>query len=244
MQRVTVQFIGGIMFYGIGVGVGSSGAVTKKAIDVLGKLDILYVPTAKRDEKFSTAHKIVIDYVKDGTIIKDRHFPMNYDSEELQKAWSGIAAEIEADVKEGKQVGFVTIGDPMVYSTYIYLLRLLRDKIEISTIPGIASFLDIASNHNFPLVEGEDSLVIVPATAGGTKIRQYLQNENSIVLMKVYRNFEEVVSILSEEGLLGCSIAVSNSSKDDETVYRNIEAMKKEDVSYFTTILINKRWVV
>lgn len=232
------------MFYGIGVGVGSSGAVTKKAIDVIENLDILYVPTAKKDEKFSTAYKIVKEYLKDSTIIKDRHFPMNYDSEELQKAWSNIALEIESDVKTGKQVGFVTIGDPMIYSTYIYLLRLLKDKIEISTIPGIASFLDIASNYNFPLVEGEDALVIVPATIGGAKIRQYLQNENSIVLMKVYKNFEEVVSILSEEKLLGCSIAVSNSSKDDEVVYRNIEAMKKESVSYFTTILVNKRWVV
>jgi len=232
------------MFYGIGVGIGNSSAVTKKAIDVLRNLDILYVPTAKKDEKFSTAHKIVKEYLKDGTLIKDRHFPMSYDSEELQEAWSSIAAEIEADVKTGKQVGFVTIGDPMIYSTYIYLLRLLRDKIEISTIPGIASFLDIASNHNFPLVEGEDALVIVPATIGGAKIRQYLQNENSIVLMKVYKNFEEVVSILSEEKLMGCSIAVSNSSKNDEFVYRNIEAMKKENVSYFTTILVNKRWVV
>lgn len=232
------------MFYGIGVGVGNSGFVTKKAIDVLESLDILYVPTAKKDEKFSMAHKIVKEYLKDSTLIKDRHFPMNYDSDELQKAWSGIAAEIKADVKAGKKVGFVTIGDPMIYSTYIYLLRLLRDKIEISTIPGIASFLDIASNNNFPLVEGDDALVIVPATIGGAKIRQYLQNENSIVLMKVYKNFEEVVSILSEEKLLGCSIAVSNSSKDDEVVYRNIEAMKKENVSYFTTILVNKRWVV
>ncbi len=230
------------MFYGIGVGVGSNLTVTKKAIDVINKLDILYVPTAKKTEKFSTAHSIIKDYIKKKTIIKSRHFPMNYDSEELQKAWNKIASEIVQDVSGGKTVGFVTIGDPMVYSTYIYLLKLLREKIKITTIPGIASFLDIASNNNFPLVEGEDPLIILPATMGTERLRNYIKNENSIVLMKVYNNFDEVVGILLDENLEKHSIVVSNSSKDEEIIYHNIKEIKNGDVSYFTTILINKRW--
>ena len=232
------------MFYGIGVGVGSPGAVTKNGIDVLNTLDILYVPTAKKTEKFSVAHNIVKDYLNDDTIIKERHFPMNYDTKELQESWKSIAGEIENDVLEGKRVGFVTIGDPMIYSTYIYLLKILKDKINITTIPGITSFLDIAAKNNFPLVEGEDALVIVPATIGEDKIRSYIKNESSIVLMKVYKNYEDILKLIIEEKLDNCSIAVSNSSKDEEVVYKNICDMKKEDVSYYTTILINKKWKV
>lgn len=232
------------MFYGIGVGVGNPSTVTKKAIDILESLDILYVPTAKKTEKFSVAHKIVKDYLNERTFIKDRHFPMNYDTKELQNAWRDIAKEIEQDVLGGKEVGFVTIGDPMVYSTYIYLLKILKNKIKITTIPGVTSFLDIAANNNFPLVEGEDSLVIVPAIVEIEKIKNYIKNENSIVLMKVYKNYDEILKMLLEENLEDCSIAVSNSSKDEEIVYKNIRDMKKEDVSYFTTILINKKWKV
>lgn len=232
------------MFYGIGVGVGNSLAVTKKAIDVLDTLDILYVPTAKKTESYSTAHSIVKDYINEKTIVKARHFPMNYNSEELQKAWNEIASEIIEDVSQGNKVGFVTIGDPMVYSTYIYLLRILKDKIKIITIPGIASFLDIASNNNFPLVEGEDPLIILTATMGTEKLKSYIKNENSIVLMKVYNNFDEVIEILLEENLQNHSIVVSNSSKDEEIIYKNINDIKKSDVSYFTTILINKRWEI
>lgn len=230
------------MFYGIGVGVGNSLTVTKKAIEVLDTLDILYVPTSKKTESYSTAHSIVKDYINEKTIIKARHFPMNYNTEELQKSWNGIASEIIQDVSEGNEVGFITIGDPMVYSTYIYLLKLLKDKIKITTLPGIASFLDIASNHNFPLVEGEDPLVILPATMGRERLRNYIKNENSIVLMKVYNNFDEVVEMLLEENLQNHSIVVSNSSKNKEIIYKNIKDIKKTDVSYFTTILINKRW--
>jgi len=232
------------MFYGIRVGVGNSNTVTKKAIDTLKILDILYVPTAKKTESYSIAHKIVKDYLDKNIIIKDRHFPMSYDTEELKSSWVNIASEIESDVKKGKKVGFVTIGDPMVYSTYIYLLRLLKDKIKITTIPGITSFLDIAANNNFPLVEGDDPLLIVPATIEIGRLKNYIKNENSIVLMKVYKNYDDIINVLLDENLENCSIAVSNSSKDEEVVYKNIRDMKKEDVSYFTTILINKRWEI
>ncbi|HCX61739.1 precorrin-2 C(20)-methyltransferase [Sedimentibacter sp.] len=230
------------MFYGIGVGVGSSLTVTKKAIDVLDTLDILYVPTAKKTENYSTAHSIVKDYINERTIIKAKHFPMNYDTEELQKAWNEIASEIIEDVSEGKDVGFITIGDPMVYSTYIYLLKILKDKIKITTIPGIASFLDIASNNNFPLVEGDDPLIILPATMGAERLMSYIKKENSLVLMKVYNNFDEIIEMLISEGLENNSLVVSNSSKDEEIIYQNIINVKKYDVSYFTTILINKKW--
>ncbi|WP_313342179.1 precorrin-2 C(20)-methyltransferase [Sedimentibacter sp.] len=230
------------MFYGIGVGVGSSLTVTKKTIDVLDTLDILYVPTAKKTESYSTAHSIVKDYINEKTIIKAKHFPMNYNTEELQKVWNEIASEIIKDVSEGKDVGFITIGDPMVYSTYIYLLKILKDKTKITTIPGIASFLDIASNNNFPLVEGENPLIILPATMGTERLRSYIKNENSIVLMKVYNNFDEILEMLIEECLENHSIVVSNSSKDEEIIYKNIKDVKKSDVSYFTTILINKKW--
>lgn len=232
------------MFYGIGVGVGNSDTVTKKAIDTLETLDVLYVPTAHKDESYSTAHKIVNGYLSDNTVIKDRYFPMNYDTKELQNSWKNIAREIELDVIEGKKVGFVTIGDPMVYSTYIYLLKLLKEKIRITTIPGITSFLDIAANNNFPLVEGDDPLIIIPATIGIDKIKNYIKNENSIVLMKVYKNFDEVIKLLMNEHLENCSIVVSNSSKDEEKIYKNIRDITSDDVSYFTTILINKRWEI
>lgn len=229
------------MFYGIGVGVGSSDTLTKMAIDTLGNLEILYVPTAKKNENYSIAYNIVKSHLNKNTEIKERYFPMNYDSAELQEAWSKIASEIEKDVKEGKTVGFVTIGDPMVYSTYIYLLKLLKNKIDMTTIPGITSFLDIAAKNNFPLVEGDDPLIILPATMEINKLKSYIKNENFVVLMKVYRNFDDIIKILIEENLEGYSLVVSNSSKSEEVVYRNIKDIKKEEISYFTTILINKR---
>ena len=230
------------MFYGIGTGVGDCKSVTVKAAEVLSALDIVYVPLSKKEGAGSVAYSIISSYLKDGVTVKERHFPMSYDSGALMESWSAIADEIEADVSAGNEVGFVTIGDPMVYSTYIYLLRLLKDRVKVATIPGITSFQDIAANHSFPLAEGDDPLIVLPATGDMDRLRRYIREENSLVIMKVYKNYRDIVDIIAEYDLLDCSIAVSNSSKDSEQVFTDLTAVKQEDVSYFTTILINKKW--
>lgn len=230
------------MFYGIGTGVGDKKLVTLRAVEVLSGLDIIYVPLSKKEGVGSIAHSIVSSHLKDDITVKERHFPMSYNTDELRDSWRAIADEIEADVSEGNDVGFVTIGDPMVYSTYIYLLKLLRGRVKVATIPGITSFQDIAANQNFPLAEGDDPLIILPATGDRDRLIKFISEENSIVIMKVYKNYRDIVDIIAENNLLDCSVAVSNSSKDTEQVFYDIRAMKQEDVSYFTTILINKKW--
>ena len=87
------------VFYGIGVGVGDSKAVTVKAKETLGMLDILYVPTAKK-ESASVAHNIVKPYISQYLEIRERHFPMNYNQDDLNSAWNSIASEIEEEVKK------------------------------------------------------------------------------------------------------------------------------------------------
>ena len=156
-------------FYGIGTGPGDSTLVTIKAVNTIKMLDILYTPEPKKGGD-SLALSIVKEYVPDTVEIKQRHFPMNNDSVEKMASWDAIAAEIKDDVKAGKEVGFITLGDPMIYSTYVYIMERLMDEIEVETIPGISSFSNIASNQNFPLVMDTDPLMVIPCTMEEEKI--------------------------------------------------------------------------
>ncbi|QZY57428.1 cobalt-factor II C(20)-methyltransferase [Crassaminicella profunda] len=226
-------------FYGIGTGPGDSSLVTVKAVNTIKQLDILFTPQPKEGGE-SLALSIVKEYVLPKTEIKQRHFPMNFNDEERINAWKEIANEIEKDVKSGKNVGFITLGDPMLYSTYVYVLELLRGKIEIETIPGISALSNIASSQNFPLVMDREALVVLPCTADEEKIDFTLKNYNSIVLMKVYKNFKEIIEKLKKYDLIKYGILVSNSSQDREVVYHNLENISKDQISYFSTILINK----
>ncbi|TCO72283.1 cobalt-factor II C(20)-methyltransferase [Marinisporobacter balticus] len=226
-------------FYGIGTGPGDSSLVTIKAVNTIKSLDILFTPEPKMGGE-SLALSIVKEYIEPKTEIRQRHFPMNFNTNEKNEAWNTIALEIETEVKNGKNVGFVTLGDSMIYSTYVYILELLRGKIEIETIPGISSFSNIASSQNFPLVMDREALVVLPCTASEEKINFTLKNYNSIVLMKVYKNFKEIIQKLKDYDLIKHAILVSNSSRNQEIVYRDLENISKNQISYFSTILINK----
>lgn len=227
-------------FYGIGTGPGDSSLITLKAVETLKKIDILYTPESKKGGD-SLALSIVKDYLPESLEIKSRHFPMNFDSGEKIVAWNKISEEIIDDVKLGKNVGFVTLGDPMIYSTYVYIMERLMGSVDIETIPGISSFSNIASNHNFPLVMDREALVIIPCTMDEEKIDYALENYSSIVLMKVYKNFKKIIEKLEKNNLLDYSILVSNSSQNNEVVYENLRDVHLEDkISYLSTILVNK----
>ena len=227
-------------FYGIGTGPGDSTLVTIKAVNTIKRLDILYTPEPKKGGD-SLALSIVKEYVPDTVEIKQRHFPMNNDSVEKMASWDAIAAEIKDDVKAGKEVGFITLGDPMIYSTYVYIMERLMDEIEVETIPGISSFSNIASNQNFPLVMDTDPLMVIPCTMEEEKIDAALQTYDCFVLMKVYKNFKEIVQKLEKYDLIDSAILVSNSSKEREVVYKDLRDVHlQEKISYFSTILVNR----
>ena len=212
-------------FYGIGTGPGDSSLVTVKAINTLKNIDILYTPEAKKGGD-SLALSIVKEYVPDKVEIKSRHFPMSNHGTDKIEAWEDISKEIVSDVKSGKDVGFITLGDPMIYSTYVYVMERIMEDIEVETIPGISSFSNIASNQNFPLVMDTDPLVVIPCTMEEDKIDEALEKYDCIVLMKIYKKINLILDKLKKHNLIDYAILVSNSSQEREVVFTNLREQK------------------
>ncbi|PZF87648.1 cobalt-factor II C(20)-methyltransferase [Listeria ivanovii] len=228
-------------FYGIGTGPGDSKLVTIEAAERLGKLAILYTPQPKKGGD-SLAKKIVAPYLKDSLIIKERHFPMSYNKEEKQLAWKKIAAEIKTDINQGHDVGFITLGDPMIFSTYSYLLELLKGEVKTVTLAGISSFANIASRIELPLVMEEESFAVIPVTAGAEKIEQALNLFDTIVLMKAASNLPLVRNLLKKTNLLDSAVVVSDVAMSTEKIIYGMQEINPEEkMSYFTTIIVKKR---
>lgn len=227
--------------YGIGVGPGDPDLLTIKAVKALEKIDILYTPKASKGGN-STAKKIIEGYIREDLLVKERYFPMVNDVETKIKAWDDIAKEIIEDVQSGRNVGLVSLGDPMIYSTYVYILGRVEEKIDVETIPGISSFNNISSSNNFPLSMDKEAMAIVPSTENIDRIRRILTDFDSVVLMKVYKNFKEILELIFELGLKENAILVSNSSMDSEQVYIDLDYVYELDaIGYFSTIIVNKK---
>lgn len=227
-------------FYGIGVGPGDPELLTMKAINAIKSADVLIAPkTEKKDG--SVALSIASPYLRDDVEIVYQVFPMVKNFAESTEAWEANKKEILALLEAGKNVAFLTLGDPMFYSTYIYVYRLLKDEdIKIVTIPGIPAFCAIGSQAGIPIVEGNDVISIIPATAPEEKIRKALAACDNAVLMKVYKNFPEVADMLADNNMADNAVMLSRCGLPDEERIDDIVAQKDKKVNYLSTILTRK----
>lgn len=227
-------------FFGIGVGPGDPELLTMKAVNAIRQVDILIAPkTEKKDG--SVALNIARPYLKEEVRIVYQVFPMVKAFEKDPAAWEANKREILAFLKEGKNVGFLTLGDAMFFSTYIYIFRLLeKEGVPIETIPGIPAFIAIGSHLGWPIVEGNDILSIIPATADKEKIRRITEASDNVVFMKVYKNFPEIAELLKKEGMAKNAVMVSRCGLPDEERIDDIEARKNRPVNYLSTILARR----
>ena len=128
-------------FYGVGVGPGDNELITLKAVRIIKSVDCIFTPRA--DSKKSS---LALDIVKDiasGKRVIEQIYPMVRDKAKLESAWMKAANEIKDEIESGNNVAYLTIGDPLTFSTYCYLLQQLSKILpsqKIHTIPGITSY--------------------------------------------------------------------------------------------------------
>jgi len=210
--------------YGIGVGPGDSELMTVKAARIVGEADIIITPkTEKKDG--SVALDIASPYIQEHTEIVPVVFPMVLDDSTQEEGWQEAKRIILSYLDEGKSVVFLTLGDPMFYSTYMYVYRLIENTgHEIETIPGVTAFCAIGSHLGYPIVEKEEVLAIVPATAPKEK------------------NFDEVQETLIKHNMADDAVMISRVGLPDEQVFIGLDNMPKDTkLNYLSTILAKRK---
>ncbi|WP_251441040.1 precorrin-2 C(20)-methyltransferase [Veillonella intestinalis] len=228
--------------YGIGVGPGDPELMTVKAARIVGEADIIITPkTEKKDG--SVALNIAKPYIQAHTEIVPVVFPMVLDDDAQAAGWEEARKVILGYLEAGKNVVFLTLGDPMFYSTYMYVYRLIENTgFEIETIPGVTAFCAIGSHLGYPIVEKEEVLAIVPATAPKEKIDKVLAVADDAVIMKVYRNFHEVQETLKKHNMADDAVMISRVGLDGEEVYRGLDTLPADlKLNYLSTVLAKRK---
>jgi|LGVF01.2.fsa_nt_gb precorrin-2/cobalt-factor-2 C20-methyltransferase len=232
------------IFYGIGVGPGDPDLLTVKAAKILNTCDVVITPVKKAGES-SVAYRIVKEHIPNKNKVLEMNFPMislSQERETLKKQWKENADAIEILINEGKDVAFITLGDPMVFSTYSYVMEyLLERKIPVKTISGVPSFCNLAAQLNIPLTQGEESLGIVAMTQPIEEIRQILDAHQNIVVMKISANNQLMAEELEKRGLEKAFVLVSNIGMGTQKIVRDIEVLKGK-IPYLSTLLIKKNY--
>lgn len=220
--------------YGVGVGPGDPELVTKKAERVLREADIVAVPDKGAGEK--TALNIVRDIVA-GKELLYCPTPMVRDRAVLDGCYEQIANDICALLDEGKNVAFITLGDPTVYSTYIYVhKKVLSRGYEAELIPGVPSFCAVAARLNTSLCEGAERLLIVPASHDAADCMDIRANK---VFMKAGKAIGELQTQLAERGMLDKASLVANCGMEGELICPRFADMT-DGTGYFSIVLVKE----
>ncbi|HEX9874619.1 MAG TPA: precorrin-2 C(20)-methyltransferase [Deferrimonas sp.] len=229
--------------YAVGVGPGDPELLTRKAERILRSVPVICAPTGAADAA-SYALAIVEPFLdRSRQEVLTRVFPMKKDETELLPFWEETAADVAQRVRSGQDVAFITIGDPFLYSTFLYLYRILREKypeIGIEIVPGITSVGAAAAAAGVPLGLAADRLAILPATYEEAQLRQTLLDFDTIVLMKVHRVFDRVYEILRELGLEKSGVFVRRVGSSEEEVVTDLASLVGKKLDYLSLLIVRK----
>lgn len=229
--------------YGIGVGPGDPELLTLKAKRILEEADVIAIPKTASDKK-SMALSIAQGAVCKEFQVIELIFPMSFDSEILEDSWAGSVREITGKLDEGKIVAFVTLGDPTVYSTYMYIHKEIRSRgYETEIVPGITSFCASAARLGISLGENRESIAIIPSAYECDKLDTILDDFDNIVLMKVANSMQKLKDRLFEKGLGDKAVVVSKCGFEDENIEYDLEKASQEKLSYFSTMIVKRNGV-
>lgn len=218
--------------YGISVGPGDPELLTLKAVRKIRECDIIAVPA--EDYRESVAYKIAlgaVEELQEKTVV-GVSMPMTRDPEILAEHHRRAADRVEAWLEEGKDVGFLTLGDVTVYSTYIYIhKRVTADGYQTELISGVPSFCAAAARLGIGLAEQKETLHIIPASG---QIGETLKLPGTKVLMKAGRQMGAVKQQLKDAS--ADVWMVENCGMPGERIFDCVDAID-EHAGYYSLLI-------
>ena len=243
-------------FTGAGVGPGDPELITCKALRVIRESSVIAIPVSDpeleepvRDacpEKgrygrylegcvaYQTARKACPE--TDQKEVLFLPMPMIKDGERLKAVHDLDVRQVAELLDQNRDVVFLTLGDPSVYSTCMYVhKRLKRMGYETALVPGVTSFCAAAARLDCSLAENREELHILPASYD---IEEGLKFPGTKVLMKAGRKMGQVKALLREKELE--AKMVENCGMEGERIFQNREEIP-DQAGYYSLLVVKER---
>lgn len=229
-------------FYGIGVGPGDPELMTLKAVRTIRDCDVIVLPVSNRElteplllEQNEMENRAA-GYLESCTAYQIAVQTVSELKEKLRKIHARGAEVIEQFLEKGWNLAFLTLGDPTVYSTCMYIEQMIeQDGYQVETVSGIPSFCAAAARLNQPLGEQEEQIHILP---GSYEAGEGLQLSGTKILMKTGKKMGQIKEFLQGSSQDIC--LVENCGMDDERIVRSVEEIS-EDAGYYSLLIVKDR---
>jgi precorrin-2/cobalt-factor-2 C20-methyltransferase len=223
-------------FYGVGVGPGDPELITLKAAEMIARSKFIFVPKARQSSE-SLVLRIVESWLPSDAKVELLEFPLIRDRRNVQSRWNESCIPIANVLRSGNDACYLTLGDPYIYSTYIYLVRAIQrcfEEINIVTIPGITAFNAAAALTEFSLAESDESITLVPGSIPAETANELSSLPGTMIVMKIGDKIARVnddiliresidrVAFVSRVGLEGQTISLEAGETLDDRPQANM----------------------
>ena len=221
--------------FGVGVGPGDPDLMTYKAVETIEKCQVIAVPA--KGKEYAVSYQIASGKVEN---IGEKEYinlatPMTKDRQVLEESYEKAAEEIIIELEKGKDVAYLTLGDPTVYSTYMYIHRIVREKgYPAVIINGIPSFCAASARLGESLADRSGQLHIIPSSYA---IEEALEYPGTKVLMKAASKLGEVKKVLTQRCRTAEVKMVENCGMPEEQIYIGTGKIP-ETAGYYTLLII------
>lgn len=228
-------------FYGVGIGPGNPEYLTLKAVNVFRSVDVVFTVTGP-NSGFSISEMVVQSVGDVKAEFRKLVFSMSRDSKTRQEQIEKNTAIIAEALVRGQNCAFATLGDSMTYSTFGYILSLLRNQfpgLHAEVVPGITSFCTLAAHGRHILVENGEQLRVIPAFKPDMADSLEFPPGTTTVLMKTYRSRSRLMErIRREEGV--SVIYGERLGMPDEFVTDDPDVIDSRPDEYLSLMLVKK----
>lgn len=229
--------------YAVGVGPGDPELLTVKATRLIASADVIAYHSGTRGT--SIARSIVAELVPADVVEELLAYPVTVGPADhsdgyyaqIEEFYDASAARLAEHLTAGRSVVVLAEGDPLFYSSYMYLHDRLAHRFDWEVVPGVTSVSASSAAVGVPLVRHEDALTVLPGTLPVPELARRLAGRDAVVIMKLGRTFAGVREALRQAGRLEDAVYVERASTGREVV-RPVAEVDPDAVPYFSSIVV------
>ncbi len=228
------------ILYGVGIGPGDPQYVTLRAAELIKQVDVIFTVISKNAA--DSVSKGVVEYFKPRGEVRLLTFSMSRDSVERFGVVHANAEAIIDELKQGKDCVFATLGDAMTYSTFGYIVQIIKEAIpdiQIEIVPGITSFATLAAKSGEVLVENKEELRVIPSFKSDMAETLTFPAGSTTILLKTYRSRKALIERLRREEHITVTYG-EQLSRDGQMILHNLDDMAALPESYLSLIMVKK----
>lgn len=229
-------------FIGLGVGPGDPELITLKAHRLMQNADVVsYLANQQGSSQARDIAQHSLTDSKKGQIEIPVPMPMKNDRTAANQAYDLAADKIRAVIAEGKKVVFLCEGDPLFFGSFSYLLDRLQDEMTCAVVPGISSVHAASSALKLPLSMLKESVAIINGRHSEEKIRQTLQQHDSIIIMKAGPYRPKILQALKDTGRSDEANYLEYIGRDKQVIIDDVSLLGDDKGPYFSLFVVLKK---